>query len=57
MSGQKCSDFYLEGLNSALDKKLAEFWKMGPFVGNTYVNVLTDTESDKMAKLYPKISC
>ena len=54
MSGQKSSDFYREGLNPALDKKLVEYRKMRPFVGNAYVNVLTETESAKMAKLWWK---
>ena len=54
MSRQKCSDFYRQGLNPVLDKKLAEYRKLRPFVGDAHLNVLTETEIDKMAKLWWK---
>ena len=54
MSVQKCSEFYREGLNPALDEKLEAFRKKRPFAGDAHLNALTETEIDKMGKLWWK---
>ena len=51
MSVQKCSKLYREGLNPALDEKLVDYRKKRPFAGDAFLNVLTETEIDKMGKL------
>ena len=54
MSVQKCSEFYREGLNPALDEKLVAYRKKRPFAGDAFLNVLTETEIDNMGKLWWK---
>ena len=54
MSVQKCSEFYRKGLNPALDEKLEAFRKKRPFAGDAHLNALTETEIDKMGKLWWK---
>ena len=51
---QKSSEFYREGLNPTLDEKLVAYKKKRPFAGDAILNVLTETEIEKMGKLWWK---
>ena len=54
MSVKKCSEFSRELLNPALDEKLVANRKKRPFAGDAFLNELTETEIDKMGKLWWK---
>ena len=45
---------YKEGMDEALDRKLSEYRRKRPFVGNGYCNTLTEEEVETMVRVWRK---